>query len=48
MAMSLKHMGLQTFGRQNRMLTHLEQYIINEAEVTDSESYRNSSHLFME
>lgn len=40
MTMSLKHMGLQTIGRQNRMLTHLEQYVIYEAEVTNSEHYR--------
>jgi len=39
-AILLKHLGLQTFARQNRMLIHLEQYIINEAEVINSEYYR--------
>jgi hypothetical protein len=33
MTMSLKHVGLQTFGRRNRMLTHLK------AGVNSSEHY---------
>lgn len=40
MTISLKHMGLRTFGQQNRMQNHLEQYIINEAEVTNSEHHQ--------
>jgi len=40
MTILLKHVGLQTFARQNLMIIHLEQYIINGAVVINSEHYR--------